>query len=109
LTNAIASGFASKNIRCNVISPGAVKSEGHKHLVNDPGKAVEMFRWFIGPMGRIGEPLEIAYCALYLASDESAFTTGAHIVIDGGLTKSLKRPNEDFVKEYVKKYLDSLK
>lgn len=109
LTNAISSEFASKNIRCNVISPGAVKSEGHKHLVNDPEKAIDMFRWFIGPMGRIGEPLEIAYCALYLASNESTFTTGAHIVIDGGLTKSLKRPDEKAVQGYVKKYLESLK
>ncbi len=109
LTNAIASEFASKNVRCNVIIPGAVKSEGHKHLVNDPEKAVDLFRWFIGPMVRIGEPLEIAHCALYLASDESTFTTGAHIVIDGGLTKSLKRPDEESVQAYVEKYLESLK
>ena len=85
LTRSIAGTYADKNVRCNCIYPGAILSAGHQEAIKNP-KVMETFREFVGPMNRIGMPEEIVYCAMYLASDESTFTTGTEIVIDGGLT-----------------------
>lgn len=85
LTRSIAGTFADKNVRCNCIYPGAVLSIGHKEVLKNP-EIMGKFREVVGPMNRIGTPEEIVYCAMYLASDESSYTTGAEIVIDGGLT-----------------------
>lgn len=89
LSKSLAADFVAKGVRCNVICPGTVESpsleERMRALGGDPN---EVRRAFIErqPMGRIGRPEEIAHLAVYLASDESAFTTGAIHVIDGGWT-----------------------
>jgi len=87
LTRSIASDFVARGIRCNAICPGTVKTPSLGDRVRAlAGDEEANWRSFIQrqPMGRLGEPEEIAALALYLASDESAFTTGTVHVVDGG-------------------------
>ncbi len=86
LTKAVAADFVARGIRCNAICPGTVESPSLQQRLRDTGDYEEAYRQFNArqPMGRLGRPEEIANLALYLASDESAFTTGAVHVIDGG-------------------------
>jgi 2-keto-3-deoxy-L-fuconate dehydrogenase len=90
LTKAVAVDFVSKGIRCNAICPGTVRSPSWEGRVEELGKSIggkqKALDMFVGrqPMGRVGEPAEIAALATYLAADESAFTTGTAIPIDGG-------------------------
>jgi 2-keto-3-deoxy-L-fuconate dehydrogenase len=89
LTKAIAADFVGKGIRCNAICPGTVHTPSlHERVRALPGTEQDNWQAFVSrqPMGRLGDPVEIAALALYLASDESAFTTGAIHVIDGGWT-----------------------
>ena len=92
LTKSVAADFIKQGIRCNAICPGTVRSPSWEERVEELGKelggkdkAMEMFV-SRQPMGRVGEASEIAALATYLASDESAFTTGTAIPIDGGWT-----------------------
>jgi 2-keto-3-deoxy-L-fuconate dehydrogenase len=91
LTKAIAADFVAKGIRCNAICPGTVDSPSLRARMQAlgatlPGGVAEAERLFLArqPSGRLGTTAEIAALAVYLASDESTFTTGAAIVIDGG-------------------------
>lgn len=87
LTRSVAVDYAGHGIRCNAICPGTVESPSLEKRMRDQGGDYEAVRKaFIGrqPMGRIGTPEEIAALAVYLASDESAYTTGTINVIDGG-------------------------
>ena len=93
LTKSIAADFLKQKIRCNAICPGTVESPSLAQRIAAQaaaeGKAEgEVRDAFIArqPMGRLGRPEEIAALAVYLASDESAFTTGQMHVIDGGWT-----------------------
>ena len=108
-TRALAAELAPSHIRVNVISPGAIYLGGDRDLV--PGKLkpearaefIERFgdesqivHWSFQPLEMIGEPIDIAYLAVYLASDEARFVTGQEITVDGGLTTYLaKYPRED--------------
>ena len=83
LTKDLAVELAPYRIRVNSIHPGGVLTPMTEDIVNmDGGK--ELMKNMC-PLGRIGNAMEIAYGALYLASDESTYTTGAELVIDGGL------------------------
>jgi 2-keto-3-deoxy-L-fuconate dehydrogenase len=87
LTRAIAADFVAKGIRCNAICPGTVKTPSLAERVRALGGDEEAaWAGFTSrqPMGRLGKPEEIAALALYLASDESSFTTGTIHVVDGG-------------------------
>ncbi|WP_233842700.1 SDR family oxidoreductase [Dyella sp. 2HG41-7] len=87
LTRSIATDFVSRGVRCNAICPGTVKTPSLGERVRALGGDEEAnWRSFVQrqPMGRLGEPEEIAALALYLASDESAFTTGTVHIVDGG-------------------------
>lgn len=86
ITRSIAVDYVTRGIRCNAICPGTVQSPSLDERLAATGDADEARRQFVArqPMGRIGSPEEIAELALYLASDASAFTTGAMHVIDGG-------------------------
>lgn len=88
LTRAVASDYVTKGIRCNAIAPGTVDSPSLHERLRATGDYDAAMKAFIArqPMGRIGQPEEIAALVAYLASDESAFTTGAIHVIDGGWT-----------------------
>jgi NAD(P)-dependent dehydrogenase (short-subunit alcohol dehydrogenase family) len=81
LNKSLAIQFAKDNIRCNIIHPGIVETPLQAPYLNDALRAE--FKTAI-PLGRIGQPRDIAYAALFLASDESAFMTGAEMIVDGG-------------------------
>tara|TARA_B110000263_G_scaffold243726_1_gene250855 strand:+ start:136 stop:822 length:687 start_codon:yes stop_codon:yes gene_type:complete len=90
LTKSIALDYVNDNIRANSICPGTVDTPWVERITQDydnPTHARELMRQR-QPMGRLGNPEEIAYAALYLASDESRFVTGTNMIVDGGLTMS---------------------
>jgi 3(or 17)beta-hydroxysteroid dehydrogenase len=72
------------NIRVNSVHPGVMKTAMVEGLLEDEDKRKAALSWH--PIGRFGEPEDVAYGVLYLASDESSFVTGAELVIDGGWT-----------------------
>ena len=86
LTKSIAADFISKGIRANAICPGTVESPSLDQRLRDTGDYEAAKKAFIArqPIGRIGRPEEIAALVVYLASDESSYTTGVAHVIDGG-------------------------
>lgn len=84
LTKDNAIEFAKDNIRVNSIHPGGVLTPMTEFIT--AGEHSEEIIKNMCPMGRIGTPAEIAYGALYLASDEASYVTGSELVIDGGLT-----------------------
>jgi len=88
LTKSVAIDFIRRGIRCNAICPGTVASPSLEQRIAAQGGSDAVRRAFIDrqPMSRLGTPEEIAALAVYLASDESAFTTGTIHVIDGGFT-----------------------
>jgi NAD(P)-dependent dehydrogenase (short-subunit alcohol dehydrogenase family) len=83
LTRSLAIQFAGDKIRCNVIHPGIVDTPLQAPYLTAANR--KEFEAGI-PLGRIAHPREIAYVALFLASDESSFMTGAELVVDGGFT-----------------------
>jgi NAD(P)-dependent dehydrogenase (short-subunit alcohol dehydrogenase family) len=91
MTMSTAKDFINDNIRCNSISPGRVHTPFVDGFLakNYPGKEAEMFEKLAKtqPIGRMGEPTEIANLALFLCSDEAGFITGCDYPIDGGFVK----------------------
>lgn len=88
LTRTAALELARSNIRVNAIAPAFTATPMVENMVSthrDPERALQKLGSLI-PLGRLGTPEEIANAALFLASDESSFTTGAVLVLDGGLT-----------------------
>jgi 3(or 17)beta-hydroxysteroid dehydrogenase len=90
LTKSVALHCARRgyNIRCNSVHPSFAETpmlEGMLGAARDPKKLRTHYA-AAAPLGRLAQPIEIAQTVLFLASDESAFTTGAEIVVDGGLT-----------------------
>jgi 2-keto-3-deoxy-L-fuconate dehydrogenase len=88
LTKSVAADYVRRGVRCNAIAPGTIQSPSLDERIaafDDPEAAR---RDFIArqPMGRLGTPDEIAAIAVYLAGDESAYTTGQVFVVDGGIT-----------------------
>ena len=83
-TKQLAIHRAAKNIRVNCICPGHIQTPLIQEYLDNP----KNYEWLLGhyPIGRFGRPEEIAYPALFLASDESSFVTGAPLVVDGGYT-----------------------
>lgn len=90
MTKAIAADFVTQGIRCNAICPGTVHSPSLEQRLRATGDFEKAMAEFTArqPMGRIGDPNEIAMLVLYLASDASAFTTGQCHVVDGGWSNS---------------------
>lgn len=90
LTKAVAKDYIARGVRCNAICPGTVESPSWHDRVRALGETMgsyeEALKAFTErqPMGRVGQPEEIAAMAVYLASDESAFVTGQEMIIDGG-------------------------
>ena len=88
LSKGVALDYAKQNIRCNAIAPGWVDTPvnyAHAELLGGLDKVYAEIDSF-QPIGRPGEPREIANVALFLASDESSFVTGSVVVADGGMT-----------------------
>jgi len=93
LTKAVAADFVTRGVRCNAICPGTVDSPSLKERITAQaqlsGKTeTEVKAMFVArqPMGRLGTADEIAALAVYLASDEAAFTTGSVMMADGGMS-----------------------
>ncbi len=88
LTKSVAADFVTRGIRCNAICPGTVQSPSLDARMATQGDYDTVRAAFVArqPMGRLGTPEEIAALVVYLASDESAYTTGQTHVIDGGWT-----------------------
>ena len=84
LTKAAALQYAGDGIRVNSVHPGPITTEMTRAGRDDPDRLAMMLARI--PMGRYGEPEEVAHAVLYLASDESAFVTGSEVVVDGGWT-----------------------
>ncbi len=91
LTKSVAADFVARGIRCNAICPGTVESPSLRQRIAAQAKSTgqteaQVEAAFVArqPMGRLGTPDEIAALAVYLASDEAAFTTGTAQIIDGG-------------------------
>lgn len=86
LTKAVAADVVAQGVRVNAICPGTVESPSLQQRLADTGDYEAAMKAFTArqPMGRLGRPSEIALLAVYLASDESAFTTGQTHIIDGG-------------------------
>jgi 2-keto-3-deoxy-L-fuconate dehydrogenase len=88
LTKSVARDFAATGVRCNAICPGTVDTPSLRQRLSETGDFETAWEAFNArqPMGRLGKAEELAALAVYLASDESAFTTGQCHVIDGGWT-----------------------
>jgi NAD(P)-dependent dehydrogenase (short-subunit alcohol dehydrogenase family) len=88
LTKSVALHYARQRygIRCNSVHPGVIETEMIRKVLAQVPNPEEIYAGFVAahPIGRIGQPHEIGSIAVYLASDESAFATGAEFVIDGG-------------------------
>lgn len=86
LTKSVAADFVTHGIRCNAICPGTIETPSLLQRLRDTGDFDKAYAEFTArqAMGRFGRPTELAALAVYLASDESAFTTGTVNVIDGG-------------------------
>jgi 2-keto-3-deoxy-L-fuconate dehydrogenase len=88
LTKSIAADFVASGIRCNAICPGTVDSPSLRQRLEATGNFAQAREAFVArqPMGRFGKADEIAAVVVHLASDESAFTSGQALAVDGGWT-----------------------
>jgi meso-butanediol dehydrogenase/(S,S)-butanediol dehydrogenase/diacetyl reductase len=94
LTQNAAIEFGPAGIRINIICPGTVRTPiWNDRVASRPDLFERLARWY--PLGRIAEPEEVAATALFLASDEASFITGATIVVDGGLTAGMGRMSRE--------------
>lgn len=81
LTKALAKELAPSGITVNCVSPGLIETEMNSHLSKDDIKEIENET----PVGRVGKPLEVAKAVMYFASEDSGFTTGAILPVNGGI------------------------
>ena len=92
MTREIAVEYARKGIRCNALCPGPIETPLLLALLSDDAKKQRRFVHI--PMGRLGHADELAKAALFLASDDSSFMTGASLVVDGGITAAYVTPED---------------
>ena len=85
MSKSVAVEGAPDNIRCNSVHPGFIWTNMQAQAGADIGPGAEMPRSQV-PLGRMGDPSDIANCILYLASDESNYVTGAEFTVDAGMT-----------------------
>lgn len=88
LTRQLAVEFADRHIRVNAVSPGTIATPLLGTPVDDLDHLTPEYAWLLArhPIGRFGQPIEVATAILFLASDEASFITGANLAVDGGYT-----------------------
>ena len=89
ITQSVAVQFAGKGIRCNAILPGLINTPMVRASLMDHYGDIDKLnaeRDAMSPTGKMGEAWDVAYAALYLASDESKYVNGIQLIVDGGLT-----------------------
>jgi NAD(P)-dependent dehydrogenase (short-subunit alcohol dehydrogenase family) len=91
MTREIAVQYARQGIRANALCPGPIDTPLLSELMSDPARRHR--RMVHIPMGRLGQPRELAQAALFLASDDSSFMTGSALVVDGGITAAYVTPD----------------
>jgi NAD(P)-dependent dehydrogenase (short-subunit alcohol dehydrogenase family) len=92
MTREIAVEYARKGVRCNALCPGPIETQLLLALLSDEKKRQRRFVHI--PMGRLGHADELAKAALFLASDDSSYMTGASLVVDGGITAAYVTPED---------------
>jgi NAD(P)-dependent dehydrogenase (short-subunit alcohol dehydrogenase family) len=100
LTKSLATEYGRRGIRANMVSPGTIRTESpswQARLKRDPQVFDKLARWY--PVGRVGEPADIAAAIAFLASEEAGFVNGANLVVDGGLTAGLAPMIEELTLE----------
>ena len=90
MTREIAVEYARKGIRCNALCPGPIDTPLLAELLSDPARRQRRFVHI--PIGRLGQAQELAKAALFLASDDSSYMTGASLIVDGGITAAYVTP-----------------
>ena len=90
MTREIAVEYARQGIRCNALCPGPIDTPLLAELLSDPAKRQRRFVHI--PMGRLGRAEELAKAALFLASDDASYMTGASLIVDGGITAAYVTP-----------------
>ena len=92
MTREIAVEYARKGVRCNALCPGPIDTPLLAELLSDPARRQRCFVHI--PMGRLGRAEELAKAALFLASDDSSYMTGASLIVDGGITAAYVTPED---------------
>jgi NAD(P)-dependent dehydrogenase (short-subunit alcohol dehydrogenase family) len=92
MTREIAVEYARRGIRCNALCPGPIDTPLLAELLSDPARRQRRFVHI--PMGRLGQAEELAKAALFLASDDSSYMTGASLIVDGGITAAYVTPED---------------
>lgn len=92
MTREIAVEYAREGVRCNALCPGPIDTPLLAELLSDPERRQRRFVHI--PMGRLGQAEELAKAALFLASDDSSYMTGASLIVDGGITAAYVTPED---------------
>jgi NAD(P)-dependent dehydrogenase (short-subunit alcohol dehydrogenase family) len=92
MTREIAVEYARRGVRCNALCPGPIETPLLMQLLSDEAKRQRRFVHI--PMGRLGQADELAKAALFLASDDSSYMTGASLIVDGGITAAYVTPED---------------
>ena len=106
LTQGIAVRYGHHGIRCNAIAPGTIRTPIWQHRIDkDPVVFQRLVKWY--PLGRVGEPDDIANAAMFLASGDAAWITGTVLTVDGGLLAGNYRMTRELLTEAKDEALDS--
>jgi NAD(P)-dependent dehydrogenase (short-subunit alcohol dehydrogenase family) len=96
LTKNAAMNFGKHNIRVNAICPGTIRTPvWEKRLAIDPQVFEKLAKWY--PLGRVGEPEDVAKAVLFLASDDAAWITGTALIVDGGLMSGMYHMTQELI------------
>jgi NAD(P)-dependent dehydrogenase (short-subunit alcohol dehydrogenase family) len=99
LTRSIAVRYGDRGIRANAIAPGTIRTPIWQDRVDKEPQILErLVKWY--PLGRVGEPEDVAHAALFLASDEASWITGAVLRVDGGLLAGSARMARELVGDF---------
>ena len=98
LAQSIAARYGSRGIRANVVAPGSIRTPiWNERVEKEPQVFETLVKWY--PLGRIGEPVDVAAAALFLASDEAAWISGTVLRVDGGLMSGYPLMAEELLVE----------